>query len=103
MQIDHKEILSVAYADNSRNHNIGVELSYPKEVFYKVSSKSVFTDNFSTYFLLENLIKRIKTSCKKAKAKRDGKISKPNFWVSKKSIIDINNNVMLKKNKIILL
>ena len=102
LKVDHKERLSVMFYDHKNNSNIGLEISYPKEIQYLESGNIISTENLSTHKLYLELITRIKKVSKKAKAKRKGSLSKPNFWISSKCIKDVNNNVMIKQNMITL-
>ncbi len=60
------------------------------------------TLEFSTFKLYSEVFKLIKKKCKKAKAMKEGKVLKPNFWKSELAIVEVNSNVNLKNNNIIL-
>lgn len=102
LQIDHKERLTVMLFDHSHNSNIGLEMSYPKEIQYLESGNIISTEKLSTHALYLELTKRIKKISKKAKAKRAGSLSTPNFWISPMCTDEVNNNVMMKQNAIAL-
>ncbi len=98
LMIDHKGRLTTAYSD--ANSLLGLQFNYPKEIY--LNEKNVETINFSTYKFYNTLVQRIKKKTKKAKAIRNGKQSKPNFWLSEKVLFEINNNFNLLKNNIVL-
>ena len=98
LKINHKKQLSVIYSDSTYNSNIGIEFSYSKN-FYR-NSKFVPTDQFSTYQLYLELVKRIKSITNKAKIERNNKLEKPNFWISKSCINVINNSIAIKENNL---
>lgn len=100
LMIDHKDRLTTAYFDTQGNSLLGLQFSYPKEIY--LNEKNMETKNFSTYNLYNTLIHRIKKKTKKVKAMRNGKQSKPNFWLSEKVLSEINNNFNLLKNNIVL-
>ena len=100
LKIDHKDRLTVMFSE--RNSNIGLEISYPREVQYLGSREIISTENLSTHKLYLELVKRIKKISKKAKAKRNDSLSKPNFWISSNCIDGVNKNVMIKRNLITL-
>jgi len=102
LQIDHKDRLTVMFFDSKRNSNIGLEITYPKEIQNLDSGEIISTDNLSTHKLYLDLIKRIKKTSNKSKAKRNNNLSKPNFWISPKCIDEVNKNVMIKRNLITL-
>ena len=102
LQIDHKDRLTVIFADSKRNSNIGLEISYPKEIQNLESREIITTENLSTHKLYLELVKRIKKISKKSKAKRNDNLSKPNFWISSNCIDGVNKNVMIKRNHITL-
>ena len=102
LQVDHKERLTVKFYDHKYNSNIGLEISYPKEIQYLENGNIISTENLSTHKLYSELIKRIKKISKKAKAKRKNNLSTPNFWISSKCIDGINNNVIMRRNMITL-
>lgn len=102
LQLDSKKKLTVQFSDHKHNSNIGLEISYPKEIIYLESGNIISTENLSTYKLYLELIKRIKKTSKKSKAKRENNVSTPNFWISAKCISEINNNAMVKRNLITL-
>jgi hypothetical protein len=93
-----KENLSVAYSDTNRNSHLGIQLSYPNEIFYFENQEVKSTEEMSTFQLYSELIWLIKKITKKAKALRNGKVSNPNFWISERIIDEINNNINLKTN-----
>lgn len=97
---ERKNQLSINFFDGIGNSNIGLELSYPKEIWQ--NNKVLKTENLTTYKLYVELIKRIKKNAHKAKAERNGDNSSPNFWISDKSLSEVNNNFGLRKNAITL-
>ena len=94
--------LSVAFHDSTRNSHLGIQLTYPKEIIYLETKEVLSTEQLSTFQLYSELIKLIKKKCKKAKAMKEGKVLKPNFWISELAIAEVNSNVNLKSNDIIL-
>ena len=96
------EKLSVAFHDSTRNSSLGIQFSYPKEILYLKTNEVMLTEQLSTFQLYSELIKLIKKKCKKAKAMKEGKVLKPNFWISELAIAEVNSNVNLKNNDIIL-
>jgi len=102
LQIDNKNRLTVIFFDSKCNSNIGLEISYPKEIQNLESGEISSTENFSTHKLYLELVKRIKEISKKSKAKRNNNLSKPNFWISSNCIEEVNKNVMIKRNLITL-
>lgn len=100
LQIDAKERLTVMFSDS--NYNIGLEISYLKKIVDLESGKIISTENLSTHKLYLELVKRIKKVSKKSKARRNNKISRPNFWISSRCINEINKNAMIKRNGITL-
>lgn len=99
LTVDKKERLSVALYD-SGSSNLGLQINYPKEIYDFDKKQTMKTEEFSNFKLYTNLITSIKTIGKKAKATRNGKLSKPNFWVTEKVIDDINNNYNVKEKMI---
>lgn len=95
-----KNQLRVNIFDDTGNSNIGLEFSYPKEIWQ--NDKTVKTENFTTYRLYVELVKRIKKISRKAKAVRNEENSSLDFWISDKSLSGVNNNVGLKENSITL-
>lgn len=95
-----KNQLRVNIFDDTGNSNIGLEFSYPKEIWQ--NDKTVKTENFTTYKLYVELVKRIKKISRKAKAVRNEENSSLDFWISDKSLSGVNNNVGLKENSITL-
>lgn len=95
-----KNQLRVNIFDDTGNSNIGLEFSYPKEIWQ--NDKTVKTENFTTYKLYVELVKRIKKFSRKAKAVRNEENSSLDFWISDKSLSGVNNNVGLKENSITL-
>lgn len=100
LRVDHKEQLRVNLFDGKLNSHIGLEFSYPKEIWQ--NNEVIKTENLSTYKLYAELIKRIKKQASKAKAVRHGVHSSPDFWISEKCLPEINNNFGLKENSITL-
>ncbi|MDA3616002.1 hypothetical protein [Polluticaenibacter yanchengensis] len=100
LRVDHKQQLRVNLFDGKLNSHIGLEFSYPKEIWQ--NNETIKTGNLSTYNLYVELIKRIKKYTHKAKAVRNGINSSPDFWISEKCLPEINNNFGLKENAIIL-
>jgi len=98
--VDNNQQLRVNLFDGKRNSHIGLEFSYPKEIWQ--NNKVIKTENLSTCKLYIELIKRIKKQTHKAKAVRNEVNSSPNFWISEKSLPEINNNFGLKENSIII-
>ncbi|WP_405397514.1 hypothetical protein [Maribacter sp. Asnod2-G09] len=96
------EKLSVAFHDSTRNSSLGIQFSYPKEILYLKTNEVMLTEQLSTFQLYSELIKQIKKKCKKAKAMKEGKVLRPNFWISELAIAEVNSNVNLKSNDIIL-
>ena len=96
------EKLSVVFHDSTRNSSLGIQFSYPKEILYLKTNEVMLTEQLSTFQLYSELVKRIKKKCKKAKAMKEGKVLKPNFWISELAIAEVNSNVNLKGNDIIL-
>lgn len=86
--------------DGTGNSNIGLEFSYPKEIWQ--NGKALTTENLTTYKLYVELIKRIKKNARKAKAIRNGDTSSPDFWISERSLPGVNTNFGLKENSILL-
>jgi len=95
--------MSVSFYGPTRNPHLGIQFNYPKEILYLETKKVISTKDLSTYKLYNDLIKNIKKRSSKAKALKDDKLYRPNFWVSKKACSEINNNVNLKKEGITLL
>lgn len=95
-----KNQLRVNIFDDTGNSNIGLEFSYPKEIWQ--NDKTVKTENFTTYKLYVELVKRIKKFSRKAKAVRNEENSSLDFWISDKSLPEINNNIGLRENSITL-
>lgn len=103
LMVDPKDRLSVMYSDPRRLSYIGIEFAYRTTYRDPKSNEFIPTNDLSTYHLFQQLIASIKSKSGKAKAQRNGKLSRPNFWISKRCIPEINNNVMMKKNKILLI
>ncbi len=97
---EKKNQLRVNIFDGTGNSNIGLEFSYPKEIWQ--NGKALTTENLTTYKLYVELIKRIKKNARKAKAIRNGDTSSPDFWISERSLPGVNTNFGLKENSILL-
>ncbi|WP_027388274.1 hypothetical protein [Chryseobacterium gregarium] len=97
---EKKNQLRVNIFDGTGNSNIGLEFSYPKEIWQ--NGKALTTENLTTYKLYVELIKRIKKNARKAKAIRNGDTSSPDFWISERSLPEVNTNFGLKENSILL-
>lgn len=97
---ESKNQLRVNIYDGKRNSNIGLEFSYPKEIWQ--NDKALKTENLTTYKLYVELVKRIKKIAHKAKAVRNTDNSNPDFWISDRCLSEINNNFGLRENAIIL-
>ncbi|MGJ1196001.1 hypothetical protein ACR777_06455 [Sphingobacterium spiritivorum] len=97
---ESKNQLRVNIYDGKRNSNIGLELSYPKEIWQ--NDKALKTENLTTYKLYIELVKRIKKIAHRAKAVRNADNSSPDFWISDRCLSEINNNFGLRENEIIL-
>lgn len=100
LMVDYKDRLSVAYMDPTNKSNLGIEISFPKAFYSYISKRTKETEKLSTFQLYSELIRLIKQKTRKAKAERNGVISKPNFWISESVIEEINNNISLKSNGI---
>lgn len=102
LKFNQKGSLTVIFSDSTNFTNIGIEFIYPKEIYDKKLQQVVLTENFETAQLFQKLISRIKKISSKVKIQRGNneKILKPNFWISKRCIDEVNNNVMMKKEKL---
>lgn len=97
---ERKNQLHVNFFDGIGNSNIGLEFSYPREIW--LNDSVLKTENLSTYTLYQELIKRIKKVSRKAKAVRNGENYSPDFWISDMCLSDVNNNFGLRENSITL-
>lgn len=97
---ERKNQLRVNVFDGIGNSNIGLEFSYPKEIWQ--NDQLIRTENLTTYKLYVELIKRIKKIAHKAKAVRNGNNLSPDFWISDRCISEVNNNFKLRENSITL-
>jgi len=94
----HKSKISVQFLD--RYANIGIEFAYIKEIWDNEQQKYISTENRTTFKLYKTLTDKIKKKSKKAKVVIGNKTYKPNFWISNSCIAQINNNIMMKNEKI---
>ena len=92
--------LRVNVFDATGNSKIGLEFSYPKEIWQ--NDQALKTEHLTTYQLYLELVRRIKKIAHKAKAVRNGETSSPDFWISDKSLSEVNNNFGLRENAITL-
>lgn len=94
------EKLSIAYMNDEGM--IGLQLTYPKAVSWKVDNFSTVHDTkaFATSSLFDVLVKRIKSVAHKPTVSSNGNTFKPNFWISKDAVSLINNNRYLISKKL---
>ncbi|MBS9774002.1 MAG: hypothetical protein KGV59_02430 [Tenacibaculum sp.] len=97
-----KDKLTTAYCDNTGKSDLGLQISYPKEIICLDDNKIIKLDEFKTYELYSEIVKKIKKISRRVKAIRNGIEIKPNFWITEKVLKDINNNLYLRENDIIL-
>ncbi len=97
-----KDKLTTSYYDVTGKSDLGLQISYPKEIICTESSNIIELDKFKTYKLYTEITKKVKKIAKRAKAIRNGIETKPNFWITEKVLKDINNNYYLRENNIII-
>lgn len=100
LMIDSKDKFNVALYDSSGESNLGLQINYPREIYNFENQKTIKTETFSNFRLYTDLVNSIKKVGRKAKATRENKISKPNFWLTERVIDDINNSYNVKNNSI---
>ena len=98
-----KETLSTAYYNDEGT--LGLQLSYPRYITWcnmenPEASETIETHSFVGKVLFETLVERIKKNAKKAKVQSPNKLFRPNFWISKDSVLAINNNSYLRKKRL---